>query len=1027
MKKAFVLFFFLLFIFNRLLAQDVAPYHIQQFTTENGLPSNGIKGLEWDEKNDFLWIATEAGISRYNGRDFVNFTKQNTPGLFHERMAYAVKSISGEIFTADVGDNVLSVKENIIIGQKYNEAKDVVGFKKRFYLSIEGNVLRSKLLAFILQSKDPVWSNVLQLTDTSILIVINNQNFYYITENAVEPIHITIPAMYGAPVLINGQLFVTDNEKRFYILKNNFQTFEPIKILSTEDKPISINKNNSLLYFENGMHLPILFSDNKAWLLDYKNDAIEATLICSVVPSYSFIRFAQYSEKNKILFIGTDSKGVIVVNKNSVTTMKNDNTDIGERNAYYAQIELSNGAVLTNEGHIIGATNHRPVALPIKGKFDYSTYKSGDSLLWFVQYNVKYGKNLLHRYDYRNGETKVYHKIPEVVSNFAMTTAEGKLYFSYYLGLGMISGDTLQYLFYPGKNKKQQSASYSMLEFSPGVLGVASCDGLILYNLAKQSTDTLLNLFGYCIRSLWKYKDYVFIGTYGKGYYVWKNGKIKAMPLDKNNFLLYTHCFIPDNNGFCWISSNRGLFKAQLSDLIDAYEHDRPSVYYHYFGKNDGMGITEMNGGCSPCALALKNNTLSFPTMDGLLWVNPDEAQPLLPEGKIYIDEFIAGDIKISPDSLAIKSIPFSKRDITIKLGFASWCNKENIYLEYLLDNSDKWIPVVLDNNAAIVLSNLDPGKHQLKLRKMNGFGINNYSYQNIQFNISTPWTRSWWFYILSSLLLLGSISLYLRFRTRQYKIRQREMEEQVNEKTKELKQQNEILEKSNSIKTRLISIISHDIITPLKFVTVAGKSLLEKKKLMSEELQQETVREMTNTSQELQLLSTNILNWIKYQNENRRMAKETFYLYKMVEQVMGILQSLAKQKGLLIQNNVKEEQLVYQFYEPLKILIYNLLTNAIHFTEKGTIDVNAIEQDGNIIISVKDEGVGMTAEQIERLMADEIVVTSANVDNKKGHGLGYLIIKDLLKTMDVTIRIESTKAKGTEVFIKMQKQSVNS
>lgn len=1020
MKKTFV--FILLLVAHRLLAQDAANYHIQQFTTENGLPSNGVKGLEWDEKNGFLWIATEAGVSRFSGLNFVNFTKQNTPGLYHERMAYAVKSKAGEIFTADVGENILNVKANIISGKQFKEVEKVVGFKERFYLSTVGTDLKSKLLSFMLESKDTIWSNVFQISDTSLLIVVNAQNYYYLTDHSLKPI--AIPPKYTEPIIIDGQLFVTDKERRLYQIKNNFQEFEPVSIRSTTGELQSIQADNFLLYYENGMDSPILFSGNNAWLLNFKDGAIKTTLICSAVPPFSFIRFAQYSEKNKILFIGTDSKGVIIISKNKVTTMKNDDKGIAERNAYYSQIELSNGTVLTNEAHILGRQNKSSTIIPIKGKFDYSTYKSGDSLLWYVQFNTTYHKTLLHRFDYRTGETIAYNKLPEIWSNFAMTNMDGKFYFSFYLGMGLLNGDTLQYLFRPGNNKKRQSVSYSMLEFSPGVLGVASCDGLVLYNIQKKSTDTLLNPFGYCIRSLWKYKDYVFIGTYGKGFYVWKNGVLKAMPLDKNNFLLYTHCFVPDNNGFCWISSNRGLFKAQLSDLIDAFENDRPQVYYHYFGKNDGMDITEMNGGCSPCALTLKNNVLSFPTMDGLLWVNPEEAKPLLPEGNIYIDEFVADDVKIAPDSINKKQIPFNQKNLTIKLGFSAWCNKENIYLDYQLDNSKKWIPIVVDKEAIVRLSNLDPGKHRLQFRKLNGFGINNYSYHEINFTISTPWTRSWWFYILCGLLILGCFTLYLRFRTKQYKVRERKMEQQVDEKTKELKQQNEILEKNNSIKTRLISIISHDIITPLKFVTVAGKSLLEKKKMMSEELQEETVREMTNTSQELQLLSTNILNWIKYQNENRRMVKETFLLFKMVEQLMGILQSLAKQKGLLIQNNVGETLFVYQYYEPLKILIYNLLTNAIHFTEKGIITVNALEQNSSIVISVKDEGVGMTQEQIDRLMADEVVVTSANVDNKKGHGLGYLIIKDLIKTMGVTIHIISAKEEGTEVFIKMEKQT---
>lgn len=97
-----------------------------------------------------------------------------------------------------------------------------------------------------------------------------------------------------------------------------------------------------------------------------------------------------------------------------------------------------------------------------------------------------------------------------------------------------------------------------------------------------------------------------------------------------------------------------------------------------------------------------------------------------------------------------------------------------------------------------------------------------------------------------------------------------------------------------------------------------------------------------TDISQEMQLLSTNILNWIKYQNENRRLVKENFNLHEMVGQVLGILQSLARQKKLLIENRVDESTEIQQYYEPLKILVYNLLTNAIHFTEKGTITVSA-------------------------------------------------------------------------------------
>ena len=209
----------------------------------------------------------------------------------------------------------------------------------------------------------------------------------------------------------------------------------------------------------------------------------------------------------------------------------------------------------------------------------------------------------------------------------------------------------------------------------------------------------------------------------------------------------------------------------------------------------------------------------------------------------------------------------------------------------------------------------------------------------------------------------------------------------QIAAKTKELQLKNEVLEKNDSIKTRLISIISHDIVTPLKFLTAAGKNLIEKKELMTEELQKETLREVINTSQELQLLSTNILNWIKYQNENRRLAKENFNVHELTHQVLGVLNSLARQKNLALRNDIDPHLNVYQFYEPLKILIYNLVSNAINFADHGTITIGN-SRNGESVIFVQDEGVGMTAEQIQNVMSDQFIVSSANVDNRKGNGL---------------------------------------
>jgi signal transduction histidine kinase len=257
-----------------------------------------------------------------------------------------------------------------------------------------------------------------------------------------------------------------------------------------------------------------------------------------------------------------------------------------------------------------------------------------------------------------------------------------------------------------------------------------------------------------------------------------------------------------------------------------------------------------------------------------------------------------------------------------------------------------------------------------------------------------------------------------VRLRTRHFKIRQNRLEQQIAEKTRELQVKNEELEKTDTIKTRLISIISHDLITPLRFLHLTGKNLIEKRHGLTEELQKEAIGEMANTSKELELLSTNILNWIKYKNEDRRMARESFNLHELVTQLTGIFNAMARQKQIGLINDIDEQLILFQYIEPVKIVLYNLILNGINFTSEGYVRVSSTSGKEGVTLLIEDTGVGMTPEQINNIMADHFIISSANVDNRKGNGLGYLIIKDLMKILRGTLSIRSEKDKGTLVTV---------
>jgi len=319
-------------------SQSVAEYHIRQYTTDNGMPSNGVKNMQWDEENGFLWIATEAGMSRYNGLDFTNFTKENTAGLSHERMAYVVKNDRGQLFVSDVSNNILQVKANKLQYLPTPEADKVIGFKKRYYLNYYGSGQSKKLLSFILKTGNTGWDRVFRLTDSSILVVDNARNYYYSKQGEDSFHRLSLDKKIIREFMMNDQVFFLDDNYQCWTGGKDFSSFIPV---SQPANIQSIFKDKDFwLFWDNGMKNPIAFSGTNAWLLDMQDGKLQAELICSAIPSYSYIRFAQYSRKNKMLFLGTDSKGIIIINENRVRSVKKKNIDMRERNAYYSQLEL---------------------------------------------------------------------------------------------------------------------------------------------------------------------------------------------------------------------------------------------------------------------------------------------------------------------------------------------------------------------------------------------------------------------------------------------------------------------------------------------------------------------------------------------------------------------------------------------------------------------------------------------------------------------------------------------------------------
>ena len=325
-NRSFLLF--LLFFGHLLSLPAQQDYQVQRFTTDNGLPSNGIKGLQWDQTTGFLWIATESGVLRYNGVDLMPFPKDNGADLPAERMIFMLKNREGRIYTVDEDGRIFFVIANKL-QFLYNAGLDTrTSAFKLVGLAASGKLFRQSLdhppshYGF-----DYYKEQMIPLSETHMWLNHGDSLYDYVL-GMLHPTFITTLEAGSRLFYLRSRLFGFSDRQGFYRLDSgNYRKVPiPIKLAGAAPnaawKPRQRSKGQGRLFWGCGMSNPILIKDSMAWVLDYKDQQLVSKLICSVVPMDAMISHVQYVESSGTLFLGTSSKGIVVIRKLLVRPVK---------------------------------------------------------------------------------------------------------------------------------------------------------------------------------------------------------------------------------------------------------------------------------------------------------------------------------------------------------------------------------------------------------------------------------------------------------------------------------------------------------------------------------------------------------------------------------------------------------------------------------------------------------------------------------------------------------------------------------
>lgn len=288
---------------------------------------------------------------------------------------------------------------------------------------------------------------------------------------------------------------------------------------------------------------------------------------------------------------------------------------------------------------------------------------------------------------------------------------------------------------------------------------------------------------------------------------------------------------------------------------------------------------------------------------------------------------------------------------------------------------------------------------------------------QNIN-NAKQVSSRNTFILISLSLLLIAVVFAVAQYRNSKLRKKANLL---LREKNEQIELQAKRLEEMNDIKMHLFSIIAHDLRGPLS--SLYGFITLSEMKELTQEQTQQMIPELAEKFKYTSTLLNNLLNWAKSQLEGYKVIPENFNLADQLAENQKVLSSQANDKNIDIENTLPQSVPVYADKNMISLVLLNLLSNAIKFTpENGQIELSAEEKDERVQFSIRDNGIGISEDQLNLLLSESSFYTTDGTNDEKGTGLGLILCKDFIHRNNGTFWAESEEGEGSTFYFTIPK-----
>ncbi len=967
-------------------------YHVQHFNNENGMP-NSIKGLLQDN-NGFVWIATESGLVRFDGMRFVHFNRSEN-GEAINRLFDVRTTASGRIYLLAEAERFYTVTRNntlrrIAADSILREQGDVeahISMAQRLYLRCREKFHSGNLPEWALPGISGIGRSYAN-TITKL-----GGNYYYLNQK--------------------GTLVAADTSL------SRAERIDPQipRLSKVAGKPAGDSLPVSLIQTPGQIFLRCADSIYEL-RFSSRNKIARAKPVLYIGGISNIVGLLQLPHL-KTTIVATLTDGIYVFRRQDLSTLRLGNRDA---NVFYAQAPAGADGVLTPKG-MIAPGQFVPLRITCS---PYNILKTREGT-FYLNRRDPYSAAVAHL----DTNLQLLREIP-AGRNAAFSfrqAKDGRIWMTAENAfLGTIENDSIAWKQQPpGLPDDFRVANF--IESGDNRFWIVGNKGLAAVDFNKNTARLFPGLENKSVRAL--YEDAMgtlWIGTYGNGFYALYRNELVHFPVDPNRYLSYVHVFMPDQSGRIWMTTNHGLFLFDTKDLYSYLVKRDGMPYFFYMDHTDGLATSEFNGGCIPAGIVLQNGKFSLPTMNGLVQFYADSIYPVFPRSDIYVDRIVADTVSLEATAGRIR-IPKKLRNLQFHISSPYFGNSYNQSVEYKLDDErDQWH--LLDKDYVIELNNISKGEHSIRLRKRSGFGKDQVVARRIDFFVEPVFVETLAFKLLLLTGIAALFYLFYRIRIRLLLEQKKLLEKNVAEATKEqhaligslesvvaaLESSKDELQKMVQFKEHLAMVVTHDLQSPLRFLSDAMDRLHRHHLAIGGETE-ELSREIKKTSGNIYQFVADFTVWIKNINVQGHIDPKPVPLRPLLDELKDFFAELQKARGNRLVMELPEGICISTSYQLLKVILRNLIDNANKHTREGLITIRVEEVGGEAIIEISDTGAGISPAVLQKILqhsSDSELFSYGKQTNVLG--FGYRFVTDFCKLMGVSLDIRSNVGEGTIV-----------